>query len=125
MSQASVIALAVFCVLMTTAGQIALKTGVSAPALTGLLASGETMAFFMRALLTPVVIGGLVLYGAGAVLWLLVLARADLSYAYPLISLGFVVSAFYAHFGMNESLDASRMIGIALIVAGVIFVARS
>jgi multidrug transporter EmrE-like cation transporter len=65
------------------------------------------------------------LYGAGAVLWLLVLARADLSYAYPLISLGFVVAAVFAHFVMGESLSTARIVGILLICGGVVAIARS
>jgi drug/metabolite transporter (DMT)-like permease len=125
MFRVHVFALTVLCVLMTTAGQIALKAGVSTPTLAGLLSSGNTTAFFVRAAMTPLVLAGLMLYGAGAVLWLLVLARADLSYAYPLISLGFVVAAVFAHFVMGETLSTARIVGILLICGGVVAIARS
>lgn len=120
-----VIVLAVFCALLTTTGQIALKMGVSNPALSGLLTSGNVLLFFVKAITSPIVVAGLFLYCASAALWLVVLARAELSYALPLVSLGFVFSAIYAHFAMHESLGISRIAGIALIMIGVACVARS
>jgi len=125
MPRSGVFGLAVLCVLMTTAGQVVLKIGVSNPVLLDLLSSGQKMIFLGRAVASPMVVAGFLLYGAGALLWLLVLGNADLSYAYPLISLGFVASAIFAHFAMNEALGATRVIGIALICVGAVLVARS
>lgn len=117
--------LAVLCALMTTSGQVMLKLGVSNPMLSNTLASGNTLLFFRHALLSPMILAGLVVYGASAALWLVVLARAELSYALPLVSLGFIFSAIYAHFALHESLGLIRIAGIGLIMIGVIFVARS
>jgi drug/metabolite transporter (DMT)-like permease len=113
------------CVLLTTAGQIALKVGASGPALAELLAAGNYLAFAARAMSSPVILIGLLLYAMSTVLWLFILARADLSYAYPFISMGFVLTALYGRFALHESLTMPRIAGIALIVMGVIFVARS
>jgi drug/metabolite transporter (DMT)-like permease len=125
MGQVSVVFLAVLCALVTTAGQIALKTAVSNPELGRLLASAGFLQFLSAAAFIPMVWVGLSLYALSAVMWLAILARAELSYAFPLVSLGFVLSALYAHFGMHEQLTSLRVAGIALIVAGVICVARS
>lgn len=125
MLQTRVFLLAALCALLTTVGQIVLKAGVSTPALGSVLGSGSTLLFLVRALTSPVVIGGLVLYGASAALWLVVLARADLSYALPLVSLGFVFSAIYAHYVLHEPVGLLRIAGIALIILGVTCVARS
>jgi len=54
-----------------------------------------------------------------------VLARSDVSYAYPFVSLGFVFTSLYAFVALHEPLQAGRVGGIALIVLGVFFVARS
>jgi multidrug transporter EmrE-like cation transporter len=71
------------------------------------------------------VILGLALYAASTLLWLLVLAKADVSYAYPFVSLGFVMITLYSHFVMTEPLSALKMGGIALITVGVVCVAKS
>jgi drug/metabolite transporter (DMT)-like permease len=125
MSSTNTLALIVLCVAMTTLGQIALKLGASHPTLGGLIESGQFAVFAMRALTTPYVIVGLVLYAGSTVLWLLILGRADLSYAYPMVSLGFVLTALYGWWALGERLGPMRVLGIALVFLGVVAIARS
>ena len=108
-------ALAMLCVLLTTAAQIVLKLGVSNPALQTLLKSGATQSFLIRATFSPYVLGGLTLYVLSTIIWLLVLARADVSYAYPFVSIGFVLTALYAYYAMHEPMSLARIAGILLI----------
>jgi drug/metabolite transporter (DMT)-like permease len=119
------LALAFLCVLVTAAAQISLKIGASAPMMQSALSVGGLPAFLTRAALTPMVIIGLILYVISTVGWLLVLARAEVSFVYPFVSLGFVVIALFAHFFLQEPLGPHRLAGIALISAGVWLVARS
>lgn len=98
MDRNATIALALVCSLATAVAQICLKIGVSTSTLQAELSAGQTQAFLIRALLSPWVVFGFILYVAGAVLWLVVLGRADVSYAYPFVSLGFVLTAGYAYF---------------------------
>ena len=125
MSRAAIVALVLSCVLLTTAGQIVLKIGVSSPSLQAVLRSAGPAAFLTRAIFAPGVLLGLALYVASTIVWLLVLARAPLSYAYPFVSLGFVLTALYAYYALGESFALTRVAGIALICAGVWLVARS
>ena len=53
-----------------------------------------------------------------------VLSRLPVSVAYPLQSLGFVLVVIFAHLILNESLSASKLVAIALIVLGVLLLAR-
>jgi drug/metabolite transporter (DMT)-like permease len=124
MNRSWTIALTLLCVTLTAAAQIALKVGVSGARMQQLL-SGSTSGFLTRALLAPTVLLGLALYALSTILWLLVLARSDVSYAYPFVSLGFVFTSLYAFVALHEPLQAGRVGGIALIVLGVFFVARS
>ena len=78
--------LAVFCVLLSSAAQIAMKRGMGAPA------DSDLSSTYGHALTSPLVWLGLMLYGLSAVLWLWVLSRLPVSLAYPLVSLGFVVT---------------------------------
>jgi multidrug transporter EmrE-like cation transporter len=124
MSRSFTIGLTLLCVMLTAAAQIALKLGVSGAKMQQVL-SGGTSNFLLRAVLSPTVLLGLALYGISTVLWLLVLAKSDVSYAYPFVSLGFVFTALYAFMMLHEPMALGRIGGIALIVTGVFFVARS
>lgn len=68
---------------------------------------------------------GFFLYLIGAVLWLYVLSKFELSKAYPFASLGYVFSLLLGYFLLNENLSASRILGLCLIVLGVYFISRS
>lgn len=68
---------------------------------------------------------GVASYGISAVAWLTVLARVDLSFAFPMLSLGFVFATLYARIFLSESLSWNRSLGIFLVIAGVIAIAVS
>jgi drug/metabolite transporter (DMT)-like permease len=125
MSRSFTIALTLLCVTLTAAAQIALKLGVSGAKMQQVLSGGGTGSFLVRAIASPTVLFGLGLYGLSTVLWLLVLAKSEVSYAYPFVSLGFVFTALYAFLALHEPMALGRIGGIALIVTGVFFVARS
>jgi drug/metabolite transporter (DMT)-like permease len=57
--------------------------------------------------------------------WLIVLAKAEVSYAYPLISLGYVFTAILARLLLGEAVTATRMAGILVTCLGVFIIARS
>ena len=125
MNRPLTVALTVFCVLLTTAAQIALKVGVSGGRLQAVFSGQSAPRFLLRAVCDPTVLGGLGLYAASTLIWLLVLAKLDVSFAYPFVSLGFVFIALYGYFGLHEPMSALRIAGICLIFAGVLFVAKS
>ncbi|WP_137918223.1 SMR family transporter [Hydrogenophaga sp. 2FB] len=106
--------LAVFCVLLSSAAQIAMKRGMGAPN-----AAADVGSTYAHALTSPMVWLGLVLYGASAVLWLWVLSRLDVSMAYPLVSLGFVVTMALGVLWLGEPFSWLRVAGCTLIVVGV------
>ncbi len=68
---------------------------------------------------------GLAFYAVSVVVWILALTRVQVSIAYPMLSLGYVVTAFVAWWLFGEALTAQKLVGIAIIIAGVIVVARS
>ncbi|MBN3759092.1 4-amino-4-deoxy-L-arabinose transferase [Paraburkholderia sp. Tr-20389] len=71
------------------------------------------------------IIGGLACYVLSVVVWIVGLSRVDVSIAYPMLSLGYVVNAFAAWYLFGEVLSAQRLIGIGVILVGVFIVARS
>jgi len=68
---------------------------------------------------------GMVCYGASVCVWLAALSKAPVSTAYPMLSLGYVVVAAVSVLWLGESMGPAKVLGIALICAGVILVSRS
>lgn len=69
--------------------------------------------------------GGMLCYGASLCVWVAALARAPVSTAYPMLSLGYVVVAVIAMLSLDERLSSAQMLGIGLICLGVFLVSRS
>jgi multidrug transporter EmrE-like cation transporter len=67
---------------------------------------------------------GMVCYAASVCVWLAALSKAPVSTAYPMLSLGYVVVAAISVAWLGETMTAAKVLGIALICAGVILVSR-
>ena len=122
MSYTAAMLLALFCVVLTASAQVLLKMGMSAPAMQQALSAGLSSAI-LGALQSPLIWGGMACFGASAGLWLLVLGRREVSTAYPLISLGVVLTTLAGIFVLGEAVSASKLIGVGLVVAGVLVLA--
>ena len=68
---------------------------------------------------------GLLLYSISTILWFVILSKAELSFVYPLIALGYIVTAFLAKIYFNESLTLLRWSGIVLILIGAGLILKS
>jgi multidrug transporter EmrE-like cation transporter len=71
------------------------------------------------------IIGGLTCYVLSVVLWIIALSRVDVSIAYPMLSLGYVVTAIGAWYLFGEALSTQRLLAIAVILVGVAWLART
>ena len=69
--------------------------------------------------------GGMFCYAASVCVWLAALSKAPVSTAYPMLSLGYVVVAAVSTLWLGETLSPAKVLGIALICAGVVLVSRS
>jgi undecaprenyl phosphate-alpha-L-ara4N flippase subunit ArnE len=57
--------------------------------------------------------------GSGLLVWLLVLQRLEVSIAYPMLSLNFVLITLVARFVFREHIDRRHWLGVALVIGGV------
>jgi multidrug transporter EmrE-like cation transporter len=73
----------------------------------------------------PHIIGGLGCYVISVAVWIMALSRVEVSVAYPLLSVGYVVNAIAAWYLFGETVTPMRLIGIGVIIIGVWLVARS
>ena len=86
---------------------------------------GWSLGSFLELVLRPGIIGGLVCYALSVVIWVTVLSRAEVSFAYPFLGLGFVLVTFASALLLGEAISAQRLAGTALIALGVAVLARS
>jgi len=73
---------------------------------------------------SPLLIGGLVLFGFSILAWLVVLSRLPVSIAYPMASLGYVVAALLGVVFLREPVHVLQIVGIVVICLGVGLIAR-
>ena len=111
-------------VLLNAAAQLLLKAGTNAVGhfdfqLENVLPIGLKLAF------EPHIFGGLCCYGVSVVIWIMALSRVPVSIAYPMLSIGYIVNAFAAAYLFGESVTLQKLIGIAFIVIGVYWVAKT
>ena len=111
-------------VLLNACAQLLLKAGA------GSIGALE----FTRANIVPIgiklatqvpIMGGLVCYAISVVVWIVGLSRVDVSIAYPMLSLGYVVNAIAAWYLFGETLSMQRVVAIGIILIGVYILARS
>jgi len=111
-------------VLLNAAAQLLLKAGTS---------SVGTFAFSLenaapvgwKLATEPHILGGLICYGVSVVVWIMALSRVEVSIAYPMLSVGYVVNAIAAWYLFGEAVSVTRLAGIGIIILGVYIVARS
>lgn len=113
-----------FGVLLNAAAQLALKQGMRQ--------IGEFEFVLANALpvgwqvgTNPFVALGLLCYVVSVGIWILVLSRVEVSLAYPMLSIGYVVNALAAWLLFGENLTPTRIVGIAVICFGVWLLSRT
>lgn len=116
--------LVLFGVLLNAAAQLLLKAGTNTVGhfafdKTNILPVGWQLAT------EPHILGGLTCYVVSVVVWIMALSRVEVSIAYPMLSIGYVVNAVAAYYLFGEAVTPMRLIGIGIIILGVYIVARS
>jgi len=107
-------------VALNVAGQAVLKSGVNK--LGALSMSGDS---FVKAFSSLEVWGGLFFYGISSLFWILALSHKDLSYAYPMLSLGYILVVLVSWFLLGEQITPMRILGVAFISFGVYLVFKT
>ncbi|MDD5241494.1 MAG: SMR family transporter [Sulfuricella sp.] len=111
-------------VLLNAAAQLLLKAGTNAVghfefSRDNILPIGWQLAT------EPHIMGGLSFYVISVVVWIMALSRVEVSIAYPMLSIGYVVNALAAWWLFGEAVSLTRMAGIGIIIVGVYIVSRS
>lgn len=111
-------------VLLNSAAQLMLKAGARAMGTVTIGTGSSLFAAGWNAATQPWIVLGLCCYFVSAGLWVLALTRVDVTVAYPMLSMGYVIAALLAWHFFGEALTASRILGIAIILVGVVVLGR-
>lgn len=116
--------IAVLSILFSVLAQFSLKAGMSSESIKEILAQPFALRTIFTILTNGYVFGGFMLYGLGAIVWLGVLSKWDVSKAYPLVGLGFVFTTAIGFF-LGEAVSMLRIFGVVFICLGVFLVGKS
>jgi drug/metabolite transporter (DMT)-like permease len=110
-------------VALAAVGQLVLKYGVDQ--VQGGVALRQPVTTVLRVARTPAVWGGLALFALSAAMWIVVLSRTSLSFAYPFASLTYVLILLFDRFVLDEPVSPLRYGGVALIISGLVLISRT
>ena len=96
----------------------------------GMMAVGEVHASNMLQMVVPMLTNiwlwlSMLCYAVSILLWMAVLSKVEVSYAYPFLSVGYIVAAVGGYYFFGEGISLIRMLGIGVICLGVFLISRS
>jgi drug/metabolite transporter (DMT)-like permease len=112
-------------VLLNAIAQVLLKAGTNALGGAIHLTMSNAFQTFVKVISQLPILGGLACYALSLVVWIMGLSRTDVTIAYPMLSLGYVVAAAGAWLFLGETVSPQRLLAIAVIMVGVALLARS
>ncbi|MGV3655446.1 MAG: EamA family transporter [Noviherbaspirillum sp.] len=105
--------------------QLLLKAGTNAVGAIYLSNTGDWLAAGFRLAGQPPILAGLVCYLLSVCVWLVGLSRVDVTMAYPMLSLGYILNAIGAWYFLGEEVSAQRLLAIGVIIVGIMLLVRS
>ena len=108
-------------VMLGSTGQVLFKLGMQT---FGQVSAANVWAQLVRIMLVPYIPLGFLCFGVSSILWLVVISKLELSYAYPMVSLGYVFVILASWLLLDETLSLPRIAGIVLICVGVAFLKK-
>jgi drug/metabolite transporter (DMT)-like permease len=116
----SSVALILVSVLLSSLGQLTFKAGLND--------IGElkiSVDILVKVITNPLMLLGFAIYGSSALLWMLALMKAELSFAYPFLSVTYVVILIGGALVLDEKVTWLRLVSVVLFIGGLLVIARS
>ena len=110
---------AILTIVIASVGQIILKFGIDKSLNSHNLKSINNFLDFYLIFSAPLVLLGLIFYGLSAFLWIVVLSELDLSIAYPILGLTYILVLLLSFFFLGESLSILKFTGTLFVLFGV------
>jgi len=114
-----------FNILIGSIGQLMLKSGMIQVGRIGVVEISRPLTTLGTVFTNPLILLALPLYAGALLMWLIVLSRMQLSFAYPFLALNYVINALLAQAILGEHISFLRWVAIGLICSGVIVITRT
>lgn len=108
-------------VILIDAGNLMIKYGLQNTPVKFSSLISSYISLFMN----PLIFFGFMAVGLSSIFWLAAISKAELSYAYPMISIGYVVIAVASFILFKEHISITRWVGISIICSGVFLMSKS
>ncbi len=105
-------------------GQLLLKAGANKVGRIEAVALRNPLKIVLSFLTSPLILLGLTLFLVSAFLWITALTRVDLSFAYPLVGISYVLILLFSRIFLGENVNAFRWLGALLVALGVALISR-
>ncbi|WP_164667921.1 EamA family transporter [Virgibacillus doumboii] len=111
-------------IFFTVYGQLVLKWKIDQQ---GNLPSAwtEKFVFLIQLLFNPWILSGFLSAFVASLFWMAAMTKFNISYAYPFMSLSFVLVFLLSVFLFHDPVTVQKMVGLALIVAGIVVTSQS
>jgi drug/metabolite transporter (DMT)-like permease len=110
-------------VMLAVVGQILVKAGLNA--LGEVNFSSGIIQTYLKIFLSPLVLIGTISYTFSVFVWIYALTKTDLSFAFPFVSLSYVLIILSSWLILGETIPLLRWIGVIIICLGVLIISRT
>ncbi len=111
-------------VIMNAASQLLMKAGINQVGQAE-FSTSRIVNLLLGAALNPLIVLGLIVMTISMGTHLMSLSRFDVSFAFPFLSIAYVIVAAWGYFFLGEDVNLTRVAGIATIILGTVILARS
>jgi len=120
-----ILGLVIISVILNTIGQVLFKMGMNQIGVFA-FSSANIGQVGLKIISNMAIMSGLFIYVMSTVVWFLVLSRADVSFAYPLVSIGYIFNSVAAYYFLHEqAFSPMRLLGTLTIIVGVVLICQS
>lgn len=121
----SIIGLIIITSICDTLNQLFLKTSIDSLNNTSLGSIRKILVFIFKLISLPGVWIGFIFSVFSLCIWLFVLSKADLNFAFSVDSMHYIFIGLASQFILKEKLKAKRWLGIIFIVVGIVMISVS
>lgn len=110
-------------ILLSSVAHLFLKKGMMVHSL-GTDVSGGILGLLWAISTNLWVMGGMFLHVSALAVWLWALSKVDITFAYPFLTLGYVLVYAMAWFWLGEELSSTKVLGMVVIITGIIILTK-
>jgi multidrug transporter EmrE-like cation transporter len=110
-------------IVLTVYGQLVIKWRMG---VIGQLPEGlsSKFVFLIKAVFDPYIFSSFFAAFLASLAWMAAVTKFEISYAYPFMSLAFVLVLIFSYMLFNEALTIHKVLGLALIIIGIIIASK-